>query len=104
MRKTPQPGAMAAPEDGMRSAAAALPSWYCSLERESYYRRTDYIHEMSSVNVGSHLYSLMCCAGRSERPVREEEGGRGWRAGLAEAWAGGVGEAGPALTFSMPPL
>lgn len=76
---------------------AALPSWYCSLERESYYRRTDYIHEISSVDVGSHLYGLMCCAGRSERP-RRGGGGRGWQAGLAE----GVGGAGSPLTFSMP--
>lgn len=67
--------AMAAQGDRMR--AAALPSWYCSLERESYYRRTDYIHEISSVDVGSHLYSLMCCAGRSERSGREEGGKEG---------------------------
>lgn len=77
-------------------AAAALPSWYCSLEREGYYRRTDYIHEIGSVDVGSHLYGLMCCAGRSESHGRE--GGRGWRPGLAE----GEGGAGSPLTFSMP--
>lgn len=75
------------------AAAASLPSWYHSLERESYYRRTDYIHEMSSVNVGSHLYGLMCCAGRSERPARDEgerEGGRG-RTGWLAGGEGGAG-------------
>lgn len=66
---------MAAQEE--RTHVAALPSWYCRLERESYYRRADYIHEISSVDVGSHLYSLMCCAGRSGRPGREEGGREG---------------------------
>lgn len=78
---------MAAAEDGMR---AALPSWYGSLERETFYRRTNYIHEMSCGDMGSHLYGLMCCAGRSERPVTG--GGAGWE-----------GLPGMVLTFSVPP-
>ncbi|TKS89149.1 Plectin [Collichthys lucidus] len=50
---------MAGVEDTMR---AAVPSWYCGLDREILYRRTNYIHEMSCGEVGPHLYSRMCCA------------------------------------------
>lgn len=46
---------------------AAGPRWYGGLERATFYRRTNLIHEMSCGEVGSHLYSRMCCAGRSER-------------------------------------
>lgn len=80
---------MAGVEDTMR---AAVPSWYGGLEREIIYRRTNYIHEMSCGEVGSHLYSRMCCAGRSERSAPVTGGGSGWE-----------GLMGMLLTFSMPP-
>lgn len=48
------------------TAQAARPSWYGGLERGFLYRRTNYIHEMNCSEVGSHLYSRMCCAGRSD--------------------------------------
>lgn len=80
---------MAGVEDKMR---AAVPSWYGGLEREIIYRRTNYIHEMSCGEVGSHLYSRMCCAGRSERSAPVTGGGSGWE-----------GLMGMLLTFSMPP-
>ncbi|KAK5854657.1 hypothetical protein PBY51_004835 [Eleginops maclovinus] len=54
---------MAGVEDTMR---AAVPSWCGALELEMIYRRTNYIHEMSCGEVGPHLYSRMCCAGRFE--------------------------------------
>lgn len=75
---------------------AAVPSWYGGLEREITYRRPNYIHEMSCVEVGSHLYSRMCCAGRSERSaavsISVTGGGSGWE-GLMVMM----------LFFSMPP-
>lgn len=60
-------GGMAGAEDAMH---AALPLWFGGLERDIYYRRTNYIHEMSCGEVGSHLYSRMCCAGRCARALR----------------------------------
>ncbi|XP_042290852.1 plectin a isoform X4 [Thunnus maccoyii] len=46
---------------------AAVPSWCGGLDREIIYRRTNYIHEMSCEEVGSHLYSRMCCADERDR-------------------------------------
>ncbi|XP_065803929.1 plectin a isoform X5 [Labrus bergylta] len=55
---------MAGVEEAMR---AAVPSWPGGMEREIVYRRTNYIHEMSCGEVGSHLYSRMCCADERDR-------------------------------------
>ncbi|XP_071356210.1 plectin a isoform X5 [Trachinotus anak] len=55
---------MAEVEEAMR---AAVPSWHGGLEWEILYRRTNYIHEMSCEEVGSHLYSRMCCADERDR-------------------------------------
>ncbi|XP_012779576.2 plectin a isoform X9 [Maylandia zebra] len=49
------------------TAQAARPSWYGGLERGFLYRRTNYIHEMNCSEVGSHLYSRMCCADERDR-------------------------------------
>uniref|UniRef100_UPI003AAF5719 plectin a isoform X2 n=2 Tax=Centroberyx gerrardi TaxID=166262 RepID=UPI003AAF5719 len=53
---------MAEVEDTM---CAAVPSWYG--DQDIIYRRTNYIHEMSCGEVGSHLYSRMCCADERDR-------------------------------------
>ncbi|XP_060916489.1 plectin a isoform X6 [Labrus mixtus] len=55
---------MAGVEETMR---AAVPSWSGGMAREIVYRRTNYIHEMSCGEVGSHLYSRMCCADERDR-------------------------------------
>ncbi|TNN35794.1 hypothetical protein EYF80_054048 [Liparis tanakae] len=55
---------MAEVEDAVRAPA---PTW-CGGGGVTFYRRTNYIHEMSCAEMGSHLYSRMCCAGRSGRP------------------------------------
>ncbi|CAB1447265.1 unnamed protein product [Pleuronectes platessa] len=54
---------------GERTHAGADPvsSWVGRPEWEMQYRRFNYIHEMSCGEVGAHLYSRMCCAGRFER-------------------------------------
>lgn len=81
------------PEDprrvGMAEVADTMPPRVGALEWEMTYRRTNYIHEMSCGDVGSHLYSRMCCAGRCERVM----GGGSGREGLL----------GMLLTLSVPP-
>ncbi|XP_056269943.1 plectin a isoform X4 [Pseudoliparis swirei] len=54
---------MAKVEDAMRAPA---PTW-CGGGGVTFYRRTNYIHEMSCAEVGSHLYSRMCCADERDR-------------------------------------
>ncbi|XP_069572792.1 plectin a isoform X8 [Brachyistius frenatus] len=56
---------MAGVEDTMQ--APSVPSWCSGLDWEHLYRRTNYIHEMSCGEVGSHLYSRMCCADERDR-------------------------------------
>lgn len=82
---------------------AAVPSWHGGLEREYMYRRTNYIHEMSCEEVGFHLYSRMCCAGRSERSAAVSiselvtGGDPGWLGGAAGVLMVRM------LTSSLPP-
>lgn len=82
LRATQTHTGMAEVEDTVRAAG---PSWYGGLEREVIYRRTNYIHEMSCGEVGSHLYRRMCCAGRSERSATVHlcNGRRFWLGGAA---------------------
>ncbi|KAM9420015.1 plectin-like isoform 10-T10 [Salvelinus alpinus] len=47
--------------------AAAMSSRYCGFEQEIIYGRANYINEMSCGEVGSHLYSRMCCADERDR-------------------------------------
>uniref|UniRef100_A0A3Q3LI37 Plectin n=1 Tax=Mastacembelus armatus TaxID=205130 RepID=A0A3Q3LI37_9TELE len=55
---------MAGVEETMRAAGS---SWYGGSERDIFYRRINYIHEMSCGEVGPHLYSRMCCADERDR-------------------------------------
>ncbi|XP_058475646.1 plectin a isoform X4 [Solea solea] len=43
------------------------PHWHNDMEQKYFYRRTNYIHEMSCGEVGAHLYSRMCCADERDR-------------------------------------
>ncbi|MEQ2178213.1 hypothetical protein GOODEAATRI_011605 [Goodea atripinnis] len=61
---------MAGAENSVR---AAVPAWSMGLQQDFLYRRTNHIHEMRCEDVGFHLYSQMCCAGRSECPWEWEE-------------------------------
>lgn len=90
-------GGMAGAEDAMH---AAVPPWFGGLERDIYYRRTNYIHEMSCGEVGSHLYSRMCCAGRCARSAAVSISVRAPVTGAGSGWEGLMGML---LTFSMPP-
>ncbi|KAA8586221.1 hypothetical protein FQN60_007790, partial [Etheostoma spectabile] len=60
---------MAEVEDTMR---AAVPSWCGGLEHQMLYRRTNYIHEMSCGEVGTHLYSRMCCADKATMAMEQK--------------------------------
>lgn len=72
---------MAGVEDAIRGA---VPSRYGGMEWQMIYQRTNRIHEMSCGEVGSHLYSRMCCAGKSARSAPVRGGGDGWE-GLLES-------------------
>lgn len=74
---------MAGMEDTMR---ASVPPWYGGLEGDLIYQRTTFIHEMSCGEVGSHLYSRMCCAGRCERCAPGIGGGSVWEGLLGCPW------------------
>lgn len=53
---------------GVEDAALPVTSWLGGMGERLLYRRHNYIHEMSCSEVGAHLYSRMCCAGRTVRP------------------------------------
>lgn len=51
--------------------AAAMSSRYGGFEQKIIYGRANYINEMSCGEVGSHLYSRMCCAGKQWPTLRQ---------------------------------
>ncbi|XP_075995381.1 plectin a isoform X3 [Genypterus blacodes] len=51
----------------MAEVKDSMPAWQRGSDWELLYRRTNYIHEMSGGEVGSHLYSRMCCADERDR-------------------------------------
>lgn len=69
---------------------STMPFYYGGVERESIYHRTTFIHELSCGQVGSHLYSRMCCAGRSERSSPVGRGGGGSGRGSCATTGGAV--------------
>lgn len=69
----------------MAEVEDTMPAW-CG--GAMIYERTNYIHEMRCGEVGSHLYSRMCCAGTFGRPL-SQEGGSVWEGRRGGAGADG---------------